>query len=92
MSRLSQFLGDQSSPIDSYQINTPHSVGYSDNNSSMENKSRKRGKRRRQRDNSSQGRWTDDEHKLFVEGNHPIQFFTEKLKYLVNFYPFLENN
>jgi len=77
MSRLSQSPRDPPSPPDSDKINTPHSVRYSDNNSSMEIKSRKKGKRRRQRDNSSQGRWTDDEHKQFVEGSPLIQFFTK---------------
>mmetsp|Transcript_4304 Transcript_4304/g.4967 ORF Transcript_4304/g.4967 Transcript_4304/m.4967 type:complete len:81 (+) Transcript_4304:34-276(+) len=69
MSRRSHQIGNPSSPPESEALNSHHSAAYSDNNSSMEVSYKKnRGKRRRHRDTSTQGRWTDDEHRQFVDG------------------------
>ncbi|CAI2387162.1 unnamed protein product [Moneuplotes crassus] len=68
MNRKSTNTANISSPPDSDPANSAQSAMYSDNNSSMEVTSRKRSKRKRNRDSSTQGRWTDEEHRLFVDG------------------------
>ena len=58
-----------STPPSSDEIPSSQDKNASDNNSSNDATSKKKNKKRkRQKDTSSQGRWTDDEHALFVEG------------------------
>ncbi len=78
MNRRSNNPPISTAPLDSEMINSAQSAGYSDGNSSMEGTYKKRSKRKRQRDNSTQGRWTDDEHRQFVEGK-PILPSTLKI-------------
>ena len=59
----------------SENLGSSHDKNASDNNSSHEIIHKKKGKKRRkQRDTSSQGRWTDEEHLKFVEGKQLHSF------------------
>ena len=93
MSRRSHNVGNPSTPPDSEILNSHHSADLSDNNSSMEVRYKKRETRKRKRDNSSQGRWTDEEHRQFVEGIPLINFLLIKIfDFLPIFYSSCSSN
>ena len=67
--RIENILNNPSTPPSSEHINSSHDINNSENNSSEINSSKKKGnKRKKTEDISTQGRWTDYEHKRFVEG------------------------
>lgn len=76
--KIDNVLNNPSTPPSSEAINSSHEINISDNSSSDKGSSKRKNKKRKRNFNSStQGRWTDEEHKKFVEGMLKSKFISD---------------